>query len=202
VADSVARDFTRFIYNVLISLRRTLEVPFEAQLRQKNNDGAAIQLFVGQFPEWNKFLENAASAQFENDDIVQLKGASEVLIDRLKERPDLVDPEVPRTLSYLTQLLENPAASGKKAAFAVLRSIENLISLIFTYGAEFGQKTASKSIETASTAASKIIVITLLTLALGGAASIGPIASRVPEMSWLQTASEIVKNQLKQLSKE
>jgi hypothetical protein len=161
-----------------------------------------IQLFVGQFPEWNKFLENAASAQLESSDVTQLRAAAEDVIEKLRARPDVVDPEVPRTLSYLTQLLENPSASGKRAAFAFLRSMENLISLIFQYGTEFGQKTVSKSIEAASTAASKIVVITLLTLALGSATAIGPIASKVPEMNWLQTASEIVKKQLKKMSAE
>jgi len=50
--------------------------------------------------------------------------------------------------------------------------------------------------------ASRVIVITLLTIALGGAASIGPIASKVPEMTWLQTAAEMVKKQLEKMVAE
>jgi hypothetical protein len=161
-----------------------------------------VQLFVGQFPEWNRFLENAATAHLENSDVDALRTASEHLIGSLQSKPDVVDPEVPRTLAYLTQLLENPGSTAKKAAFAVLRSMENLISLVFNYGAEFGQKTMSKTIESASTHASRLIVITLLTIAVGGAASIGPIASKVPEMTWLQTASEIVKKQLEKMIAE
>jgi hypothetical protein len=161
-----------------------------------------VQLFVGQFPEWNKFLENAATAHLDNDDVTALRIASEHLVETLKTRPDVVDPEVPRTLSYLTQLLENPLVAGKKAAFAVLRSLENFISLVFNYGAEFGQKTVSKTIDAASGAASKIIVATLLTIALTSATSIGPIASKVPEMNWLHTATEIVKKQLEKMAAE
>jgi hypothetical protein len=161
-----------------------------------------IQLFVGQFPEWNRFLENAATAHLENNDVEALRVASEQLVGTLRSKPDVVDPEVPRTLAYLTQLLENPGITGKRAAFAVLRSMENLISLVFNYGAEFGQKTISKTIDSASSAASKMIVMTLLTIALGGAASIGPIASKVPEMTWLQTASEIVRKQLEKMLSE
>jgi hypothetical protein len=124
------------------------------------------------------------------------------LVEDLKSSPNVVDPEVPRTLAYLTQMLESPSASGKRAAFAVLRSVENLISLIFNYGAEFAQKTISKTIDAASSTASKIIVVTLLTLALGSATAIGPIASKVPEMNWLKTASEIVEKQLEKMVTE
>jgi hypothetical protein len=125
-----------------------------------------VQLFVGQFPEWNRFLENAATAHLESNDVEALRVASEQLVATLQSKPEVVDPEVPRTLAYLTQLLENPGSTGKRAAFAVLRSMENLISLVFNYGAEFGQKTITKTIDSASSAASKVIVITLLTIAL------------------------------------
>jgi hypothetical protein len=161
-----------------------------------------VQLFVGQFPEWNKFLENAATAHLENSDVENLRSASENLLDHLKAQPNVVDAEVPRTLAYLIQLLENPTVTSKRAAFAVLRSMENLISLIFDYGAEFAQKTVSKTIDIGSTTASKIIVMTLLTIALNSATAISPVARKVPEMSWLQTASEIVKKQLEKMAAE
>ena len=64
------------------------------------------------------------------------------------------------------------------------------------------QKTVSKTIDSASTTTSRIIVITLLTLALGSATSIGPIASKVPEMNWMKTATEIVKKQLEKMASE
>src|SRR5581483_2727076 len=161
-----------------------------------------VQLFVGQFPEWNRFLENAAAAHLEEADVETLRLASDRLVRTLQSEPQIVDPEVPRTLAYLSQLLENPGATAKRAAFAVLRSMENLISLVFNYGTEFGQKTISKAIESGSSAASRIIVITLLTIALSGATSIGPIASKVPEMTWLRTATEIVKKQLEKMAAE
>jgi hypothetical protein len=161
-----------------------------------------VQLFIGQFPEWNRFLENAATAHLDSKDISDLHTTAERLVETLRSQPDVVDVEVPKTIALLSQLLASPASSSKRAAFAVLRSLENLISLIFEYGAEFGQKTVSKTIESASNTASKIIVVTLLTIALGSATAIGPIASKIPEMSWLQTASQIVKKQLEKLATE
>lgn len=159
-----------------------------------------IQLFVGQFPEWNRFLENAAAAHLSNQDVEELRIASEDVIAKLRARPDLVEPEVPKTLSFLTQMLENPSGAGKRAAFAVLRSMENLISFIFKAGAEFGQKTINKTVDSGSSFASRMIVIAMLSLALSSATSIGPIASKIPEMSWLRTATDLVKKQLEQMA--
>ncbi|MGB9366236.1 MAG: hypothetical protein WCE79_09515 [Xanthobacteraceae bacterium] len=161
-----------------------------------------VNLFVGQFPEWNKFLENAASVHIEASDVGAIKTASDTVIAELRGRPDLIDPEVPRTLSHLNELLRTPSAAGKRAAFAVLRSVENLISVIYTFGAEFAEKLASKTVDHASTVASKLLVRSLLALALAGAASIGPFAGKVSEMKWLQTASEIVKKQIQKLADE
>ncbi|WP_089267501.1 hypothetical protein [Tardiphaga sp. OK246] len=155
-----------------------------------------VQLFVGQFPEWNNFLENAAATNFDSGDIYSLQRATSELVESLSHHSEYVDPEVPRTLAFLNELLANPVKATKKAAFAVLRSAENLISVIFGFGVEFAQKTASKTLDAASSTASKVIVATLLAIALSGATSIGPIAGRLPEMQWLKTAADIVKKEL------
>lgn len=154
---------------------------------------------MGQFPEWNKFLDNAASTKIELDDVVALQSITKVIAQELRSKPEIVDAEVPKTISYLAEMLDNPSALGRRAAFALLRSIENMISRIFTYGADFAEKTATKTVDGASTATSKLIVVGLLSLALSGAASITPIASKIPEMAWIQTASEIVKKQLEKM---
>jgi hypothetical protein len=51
--DDHVRDFIRFVQAILSSLRRTLEVPFEAQLRQKENEAASL------FREMLRDLESA-----------------------------------------------------------------------------------------------------------------------------------------------
>lgn len=155
-------------------------------------------MFVGQFPEWTAFVENAAAADLEKSDIDELKAASVKVVAELKSRPDLVSPEVPRTLGMLTELLNSPSQAGKRAAFAVLRSFENLVSRVFGYGASFLEKTAEKTVDKASTAASKVIV-GLLLVGISSAVAIGPISSKIPDMNWMKTASEIVSKQLKEL---
>jgi hypothetical protein len=110
-----------------------------------------------------------------------------------------------RRLAHPISKQEQPPKFPDIEAVTALAAIDELIgriSLVYNYGAEFGQKTISKTVESASTAASKMIVITLLTIAIGSATSIGPIASKVPEMTWLRTASEIVKKQLEKMLAE
>jgi hypothetical protein len=84
----------------------------------------------------------------------------------------------------------------------MLRSIENLVSRVFSYGAEFLDKTTSKTIDGASVVTSKILLAGLLSLALAGATSISPLAGKVGEMQWMRVASELVQKQLEILMRE
>jgi hypothetical protein len=159
----------------------------------------SVQMFVGQFPEWARFVENAATADLDQADITSLRVASQTLVEAMKMQPELVNPEVPRTIIYLAEMLNSPTKAGKRAAFAMLRSLENLVSRVFGYGADFLEKTAEKSVDGASTAASKVVV-GLLLLGLTGAVAIGPVSSKIPDMNWMKTATEIVKKQLDELT--
>jgi hypothetical protein len=129
-----------------------LPVTVAAMLRAHTR---GVQMFVGQFPEWARFVENAAEADLDQADITSLKAASQTLVEAMKKQPELVDPAVPRTIAYLSEMLDSPTKAGKRAAFAVLRSLENLVSRVFGYGAEFLEKTAEKSVDKASTAAGR-----------------------------------------------
>jgi hypothetical protein len=160
-----------------------------------------VQMLVGQFREWVQFVENAAAADLDKTDIADLKAASQTLVRDMKARPELVNPEVPLTISYLAEMLDSPTLAGRRAAFAVLRSLENLVSRVYGYGADFLDKAAQKSIDGASTVASKVVVGMLL-LGLTGAIAIGPVASKIPDMNWMKTATEIVKKQLGKLASE
>ncbi|MFH1345346.1 MAG: hypothetical protein ABIL01_29685 [Pseudomonadota bacterium] len=160
-----------------------------------------VQMFIGQFPDWTAFVENAAAADLNNADVEELKVASAKVVSDLAARPDLVSPEVPRTLKALTEMLNSPSQSSKRAAFAVLRSFENLVSRVFGYGATFLEKTAEKTVDRASTAASAVIVGMLL-LGVSGAIAIGPLSSKIPDMNWVKTAADIVKKQLDELAKK
>lgn len=161
-----------------------------------------VDLYVSQYPEWNRFLENAGAVKLDNSDVVVTHRLTRSIIKSLEQRSDLVDPRVPKTLARLNEFLQSPGTMSKRAAFAVLRSIENLVSSVFSYGTEFLAKTATRVSDDISLAASKVIVVGLLTLALGGAAAITPVAGKISEMGWIKNAVELVERQLKRMSSD
>jgi hypothetical protein len=77
--------------------------------------------------------------------------------------------------------------------------MENLISKVFAFGAEFLEETARETSRRLSSAVSKVIVASLLATALETAVSITPIASQIGEMSWIRNAVEIVQRQIESL---
>jgi hypothetical protein len=161
-----------------------------------------VDMFAAQFPEWNRFVENAAAVQISDDDVAAIHATTTSLVQRLNAEASLVDPDVPKTLSRLNNLISNPKAASKRAAFAILRSIENLVSKVFSCGADLIEKTVTKTIDGLSSVASKALIVGLLTIALAGASSIGPVASKVKEMAWLRSAAELVQRQLERMLKE
>jgi hypothetical protein len=119
----------------------------------------------------------------------------------MQQEPDLVEPEVPKTLLYLNELIARPAKFAKRAAFAVLRSIENMISKVIGYSAELADKTMSKGIDSASSLlTSKTFIGGLLALALGSAVLIQPFAGKIEEMQWLKSAVEAVQKELQRMA--
>lgn len=154
-----------------------------------------IGMYVAQFPDWARFTENAAAIQVSVADVPSLAN----LVGSIAGATDfteIADPEVPRTLKQLKLFAENPGKSTSRAALAVVRTVENLVIRIFSYGADFIEKTAAKAVDSASTVSSKAIVGTLLAIGLSAALGLGPIAGKVEGMGWMKDAIEIVQRQL------
>lgn len=160
---------------------------------------ASISMYVSQFPDWENFTQKAAKIDVDEDDVAEVYVAAGDLLDSLENNKKLVDPEVPKTIAFVRQFLTLPGASAKRAAFAMIRTIENLVSSIFHHSISFFSKTAEKTVESASTVASKVI-IGLLSVALVGASGIGPAAIRTGA-PWVQQAAEIVQKQIDELVK-
>jgi histone H3/H4 len=160
-----------------------------------------VAMYVAQFPEWQRFSEKAASAEFTENDIERISVTAKSLVDNLEQHPEIADDEVPKTIKALQQLITNPKLTTKRAAFAVLRTIENLVAKVFEYCTDFLDKSARKTIEGLSTATSRVIIVTMMTVALGGALGISPLGAKFPDTSWVKTAAEIVQNEIESLSK-
>jgi len=159
-----------------------------------NAYNASISLYVAQFPEWEQFTKKASLIDLDEDDVAEVDIAAGEVIGALTENAALADPEVPKTIAFVRQFLAFPGASSKRAAFAMIRTIENLISSIFRHSLNFFSKTAENVVDAGSKAASKVI-IGLLGLALMSASGIGPAAMRAG-VPWVKQAAEIVQKQI------
>lgn len=180
-----------------------MSVQFQSELPDAiagmfNAYNASVSLYVAQFPEWDQFTHKAAAIDLDEDDIAELDVTAGEIVEGLTNNPTLADSEVPKTISFVRQFLAYPGASSKRAAFALVRTIENLVSSIVRHSMGFLNKTVEKTVDAGSTAASKAI-IGLLGIALMSASGIGPTAVRAGA-PWVKQAAEIIQKQIEKLA--
>jgi hypothetical protein len=161
-----------------------------------------VELYIGQFPEWHRFVENAASTELDQSDVSVLNRTASNLIEKLEQNPDLAEPEVPLTIKRINELLKSPGKGGKRIAFAMLRTLENLISNVFAHSIDFLEMTVKKTKEQVSGIVARAAAVVLLTIALDSATSMSSVANKVAEVQWLKSAITIVQKQLQQLTRE
>ncbi len=156
-----------------------------------------LSMYVAQFPEWMRFAENAADAEYSSEDVSRLYVAGHTLTEQLKAQGSLVDPEVPRSLAFLLESVRDPRRAAKRTVFATIRSIENLISVVvkgfgtIVSGVPDGAK---KGVASATTV---IIGSALLYAAATAAVHIDPAAGRVLRTSWLGKAGKLILENMK-----
>ena len=155
-----------------------------------------IGMYVAQFPDWQRFSEQAATAELSATDIPQISAAVDAVVEHLNLRPDLADPQVPRTLLALQAMIADPRTATKRAISAVWRSLESLVVKVYSYTTEFLDKTATKAVDAGSTVAAKGIVMALMATALAGGLVMTPIATQIPQSVWIAKASAVVRSQI------
>lgn len=154
----------------------------------------SISSYVAQFPEWERFTQKAAAIDMTEEDLFKLNKTAVNLTEELTNNPKLADPEVPKTILFVQQFLSAPGASSKRAAFAMICTVENLVSAIVRYSLDFFSKTTEKIVEHGSSVASKFI-IALLGIAFIGASGIGSAANRAG-VPWVKQAADIILKQI------
>lgn len=154
-----------------------------------------IYLFVRQFPNWNRFVQNSVEVSIEPSDIRSIAASTDALVAELESAPELVDPEVPRLIRYVKEFVEKPSTSGKRAAFALVRTIENLVSSIYAYVIDFADQIITKTIKLSSAAIGASVAV-WIGLAASGSDSLGPVVSKIPELSWIKTVSDYLKRRV------
>lgn len=157
----------------------------------------SVGMYVSQFPEWVRYSENAATAEYSPNDVRALHKNGQELVQKLKGVRAGVDPEVPRTLAFLLETIRDPRRALKRTVFASIRAIENLVIVVFrgcgtavsgiSEGAREGLKTSTKVIAASA----------LLLIAAQAAVAIAPAAGRVLQSNWLQEAGKLILDGLK-----
>lgn len=162
-----------------------------------NTYSGSVSMYVGQFPEWEQFTRNALQSNFSDDDIKSVDETSAELEKFLSSNPHIADQEVPKTLTFIRGFLSNPGVSSKRAAFAMIRTIENLISAIIYFSSDLINETAEKTRKKISSAGSTLIV-TLLGVVIIGASGVGSAAMHAGS-PWVNKVVEIVERQIEKL---
>lgn len=172
--------------------------PIVTAMLQTQTSG--IGLYVSQFPDWQKFTEAAALTELHENDIAQISEATVNIINELERSPHLVDQDVPKTIRMLQLLIDNPKKATKRAAFAVVRTIENLVAKVFGYGLNFIDETATKTSQKASNLASQAMIYGLLWIALQSATGMTNATAKLADTAWMGNAAKIIERQLETLS--
>lgn len=155
-----------------------------------------LSMYVAQFPEWMRFAENAADAEFSPDDIESLYIAGCKLTEELKKQDKLVDPEVPRSLAFLLESINHPRRAARRTVYAAVRSIENLVSVLFKGFGTIVSGIPEGGKKGVSSAAAVVVGTGLLFVAATTAVYIDPAAGRVLRTSWMGKAGKLILEHL------
>jgi len=151
-----------------------------------------ISMYVAQFEEWQRFAEQATETALSNDDLPIIKSAANDILRRMESSPGVADDEVLGLFRELSAMVAVPSQAPKRVLFAVWRTIENFLITSYAFAGDVLEETAEKTKKGLSTVASTIIVT-----AVAGGLILGPIASIMPEGSWIRTATELVLKELR-----
>jgi hypothetical protein len=159
-----------------------------------------IAQYLAQFPDWQRFTQNAAENDLQNVDLTQLNVGVDSILSAIETSPELSSPEVPRTIQLVKEFFNNPKQSTKRGAYALIKTIENLVSAICSFASDIILKTAQKLADNLSTVSSGIIV-GMLTIAVAGGTGVG-VAATAAGIPWLQQAGELAQGLLGQIAQK
>lgn len=180
---------------------RAIGEEFEEELPKAINallraHASGIESYLGQFPSWRKYSENAASIHLSSQDIDKLHSIAAILTTALNSCTQVVSNEVPEAIQFLNRLLKEPKVATKQVAFALIRTIQNLTSKVFHYGAAFLDDLITKTSKGTASTLSKVAIIGLVGLVVDTVFGLSPIAGKIAEAGWMKEAAELIKAQL------
>lgn len=147
---------------------------------------SSILNYVAQFPEWQRFLENAAAAKLlEEAQLSELRAVIAAAHSAITNS-DFVTDEVPLRLGWLSTLISADKPVTTKTVMAVAVSIQNMASAVVRW-------VTSLLIETADKTKKLLVNAGALTLVAAIGAALWkfiPVSNIIAQNSWLETALE------------
>jgi len=155
----------------------------------------ALNHYLNQFDDWVKFKDNSAQSELSSDDERRLLQSATKIVEKMENSP-VVDPQVPKTIRYLTALFSQPAATGKHTGFALLRTIENLVSKIYGYTAA----ALDETIKATSKRTAAAVSLALATIVLSEIAGLSSMTAKIADAAWVNQATEVITKQIGKLT--
>jgi hypothetical protein len=168
----------------------------EVQVGQARAYAINLGMYVAQFPEWRRFSENAAVADYNAADVAKLYESGRQMVERLRRERTSVDPEVPRTLAFLLEAIRDPSRAVKQTVFSAIRTIENLLSAIFRQCGKIAIAVPDGLAEGVKVAAKYTVATALLLTAAQMATEISPAAGRILQTNWIGHAGKLILKEL------
>jgi hypothetical protein len=150
----------------------------------------AVRQYTGQFPDWIRYCENAARAE-DDADIENIKEFGKRIIDLTEKQDNLIDPKIPKSLRLIFEAIESPQQSGKRAVFAAVRTVENLVSVIARFVAQ--------AFTAGSLGMKKAVTASVFMVLLSATASFianSPISGAASKASWLNDAARAIRDHM------
>jgi hypothetical protein len=154
--------------------------------------GSVLKMYLGQYPEWVHFVQNAARAEITGSSALAAQNASADLRRHLDGKYDLADPEVPRLLRLLEEASRSPGTAGQRATFALVRALENFVIAAYHLLVQYLRKTGEKTVDRLSSTTSKLISAGVVSAAVYVALSLTTVGVALPGSGWIVEATKIV----------
>jgi len=148
-----------------------------------------IGLYVSLFPDWQRFIANAADTDVNTYDVGQIYYAGRQMVAALETAGPSVDPEVPRTLNWIFEAIREPRLASKSAIFGAWRTLENLVSKIFGTSLDW-IKAANKGVKLGLTASAGIAALTLVQQVATASTGISPKVAQAMHAGWIPKAAQ------------
>lgn len=146
-------------------------------------------IYVGQFKEWRRFVENARTLPPLADELPKLTEIVEKLSVALQINKTDVDTDVPRSIDFVISVVRNPRGSTVAASLALVSLIENIAVVVAGYCADLLKGTAqiaSKKLQTTLGVGVAVAVTSALTSYLD-------LATRLGLSPWIGPALSVLK---------